>query len=49
MMFEKGQPVKYRGRHFVIVRAVPGMPRQWVIRDDEDNEQRVLESNLSHA
>jgi hypothetical protein len=48
-MFAPGQPVKYKHRHFVIVRAVPGMPRQWVIRDDEDEELRVLESALSHA
>jgi hypothetical protein len=48
-MFEPGQPVQYKHRHFVLVRRVPGMPAQWIIRDDEDNEMRVREDQLLHA
>lgn len=48
-MFEVGQPVKYKNRHYVLVRRVPGMPLQWWIRDDEGEELRVLESALTHA
>jgi hypothetical protein len=48
-MFAVGQPVIYKSRHFVIARAVPGVPKQWWIRDDEGEEMRVLESNLHHA
>jgi hypothetical protein len=46
-MFEPGEPVRYRMREFVFVRYMPGFPRQVVIRDDEGEELRVREDQVT--
>lgn len=48
-MFEPGTPVKYRHRHFVFVRYMPGLPKQAIIRDDEGEEMRVRADALTPA